>query len=213
MEDYDVVMNRLLDMRSRFDSGFSSSDRLYIEHLYRLLLNKAIRKTGCSDCYRDAYIEVYNYLKREGNMPTKPNYILKVGAVVHPKGTNKYYAGANIPDEVAENWLAEFPNAIEDFQSFPIDYATRVEARKNGEASTPQDAESLAKALEESESARKDAEQATEKVKAELETAKTELETVKAELEAAKAELETLKQPQEESATTASKKKSAKSAE
>lgn len=57
MEEYEIIMSRLTDMRSRFDSGFSSSDRSYIEQLYRSLLNKTVRRSGCADCYRDAFLE------------------------------------------------------------------------------------------------------------------------------------------------------------
>lgn len=123
-------MSRLTDMRSRFDSGFSSSDRSYIEQLYRSLLNKTVRRSGCADCYRDAFLEIYTYLKRTGKMPTKPNYVLKAGVIVHPNGTNQFYANANIPDEVAEKRLAEYPESISDFLSYPSDYLARVEARK-----------------------------------------------------------------------------------
>lgn len=124
-------------------------------------------------------------------MPTKSNYILKPGVVVHPKGTNQFYANANIPDEIAEKHLAEFPESIVDFQSYPSDYIARVEARKNGEIPVPTDTEALTKAYEEAEKSRKDAEtklyEATEELKAktdELDIAKTELASLKAELEA-----------------------------
>lgn len=191
MTEYEELMNRLTEMRGRYDSGFSSSDRTYIETLYRKLLNKTIRRIGCGDCYRDAFIEIFTYLKKIGTMPTKPNYILKPGVVIHPKGTNQFYANANIPDEIAEKHLAEFPNAIVDFQSYPSDYLARVEARKNGETPAPTDTEALTKAYEEAEKGRKDAEtklfEATEELKAkteELDIAKTELASLKTELEA-----------------------------
>lgn len=191
MTEYEELMSRLTEMRGRYDSGFSSSDRTYIETLYRKLLNKTIRRIGCGDCYRDAFIEIFTYLKKIGTMPTKPNYILKPGVVIHPKGTNQFYANANIPDEIAEKHLAEFPNAIVDFQSYPSDYLARVEARKNGETPAPTDTEALTKAYEEAEKGRKDAEtklfEATEELKAkteELDIAKTELASLKTELEA-----------------------------
>lgn len=191
MTEYEELMDSLTEMRGRYDSGFSSSDRTKIEALYRKYLGKAIRRIGCGDCYRDAYIEIYTYFKKTGTMPTKPNYILKPGVVVHPKGTNQFYANANIPDEIAEKHLAEFPESIVDFQSYPSDYIARVEARKNGEIPVPTDTEALTKAYEEAEKSRKDAEtklyEATEKLKAktdELDIAKTELASLKAELEA-----------------------------
>lgn len=209
MEDYGVIMSRLTEMRSRYDNGFSSSDRSYIERLYRMLLDKPIRKTGCADCYRDAYIEVFTYLKRTGKMPTKPNYVLKAGVIVHPNGTNQFYANANIPDEVAEKRLAEYPESISDFLSYPSDYLARVEARKNGEESAPTDLEAMSAAYKEAVEERNAA-------TIEIAAKKQEIETLKSDLEAANAENAALKKELEEvkaAAGTTTKKRGAKSAE
>lgn len=187
MEDYGVIMGRLTEMRSRYDSGFSSSDRSYIERLYRMLLNKPIRKTGCADCYRDAFIEVFTYLKRIGTMPTKPNYILKAGVVVHPNGTNKFYANANIPDEVAEQRLAEYPEAIADFLSYPSDWQSRVEARKNGEEMAPTDIEAV-------QALYREAVENGHKTHAELATKIEEVEDLKTKLAATENELASVKE-------------------
>lgn len=120
-------------------------------------------------------------------MPTKPNYVLKAGVVVHPNGTNKFYANANIPDEVAELRLAEYPESISDFLSFPSDWKARVEARKNGEAAAPTSLEAVQKAY-------KEAVESGNKALAELETKKEELESVKAKLVAAEDELASVKE-------------------
>lgn len=187
MEEYDVIMSRLTEMRSRFDSGFSSSDRNYIEQLYRTVLGKVVRRSGCADCYRDAFLETFTYLKRLGTMPTKPNYVLKAGVIVHPTGTNKFYANANIPDEVAEQRLAEYPESISDFLSYPIDWEARVEARKNGEESAPTELEAV-------QAAYKDAVESGNKALAELAAKKEELEGVKAKLVATEDELASVKE-------------------
>lgn len=174
-----------------------------------MLLDKPIRKTGCADCYRDAYIEVFTYLKRTGTMPTKPNYILKAGVIVHPNGTNKFYANANIPDEVAEKRLAEYPESISDFLSYPSDYLARVEARKNGEVSAPTDLEAMSAAYKEAVEERNAA-------TIEIAAKKQEIETLKSDLEAANAENAALKKELEEvkaAASTTTKKRGAKSAE
>ena len=194
MEEYEVIMGRLTDMRSRFDSGFSSSDRSYIEQLYRNLLNKTVRRSGCADCYRDAFLEVFTYLKRTGKMPTKPNYILKAGVIVHPNGTNQFYANANIPDEVAEKRLAEYPESISDFLSYPSDYLARVEARKNGEVSAPTDLEAMSAAYKEAVEERNAA-------TIEIAAKKQEIETLKAKLALTEDELASVKKQLEESST------------
>lgn len=187
MEDYGVIMGRLSEMRSRYENGFSSSDRSYIERLYRMLLNKPIRKTGCADCYRDAFIEVFTYLKRIGTMPTKPNYILKAGVVVHPNGTNKFYANANIPDEVAEQRLAEYPEAIADFLCYPSDWQARVEARKNGEEMAPTDIEAV-------QALYREAVEDGKKTHAELTTKIEELENLKMKLAVTENQLASVKE-------------------
>lgn len=143
MSDFDTAMKTLEGMRSRFDSGFSSSDRNFIESLYSFLLGKKVRRSSCGDCYRDAYIEIYSHLKRLGRMPKKSNYVLKAGIVVHPTGTNKFYANSNIPDEVAEERLAKFPSTINEYATYPADYLVRVEARKNGKAVDDVDIDTL----------------------------------------------------------------------
>lgn len=120
-------------------------------------------------------------------MPTKPNYVLKAGVVVHPNGTNQFYANANIPDEVAEKRLAEYPESISDFLSFPSDWKARAEARKNGEVAAPTDLEAAQKAY-------KEAVESGNKTLAELETKKEELEGVKAKLVATEGELASVKE-------------------
>lgn len=242
MTEYEELMNRLTEMRGRYDSGFSSSDRSYIESLYGKLLNKTVRRVGCSDCYRDAFIEIYSYLKKTGTMPIKPNYVLKAGVIIHPKGTNQFYANSNIPDKIAEEHLAEFPNSIVDFQSYPSNYLDRVEARKNGKEDTTIDSKALTQAYEEvkakldettkSLNAKneelKTANAEIASLKAELEVKATsasdedgslsmEIETLKSDLETANAEIASLKEELEKaksaSTTTTSKKQSAKSAD
>ena len=76
-------------------------------------------------------------------MPKKSNYSLKPGIIVHPQGTNKFYANNNIPDDVAEEYLAKFPANIIEFASYPADYIARVEARKNGNSIDSVDADTL----------------------------------------------------------------------
>lgn len=187
MEEYEVIISRLTEMRSRFDSGFSSSDRSYIEQQYRAVLGKAIRRSGCADCYRDAFLETFTYLKRLGTMPTKPNYVLKAGVIVHPNGTNQFYANTNIPDEVAEQRLAEYPESIADFLSYPSDWKERVEARKNGEEAAPSDLEAV-------QTLYKEAVEKGNKALAELATKNEELEGVKAKLAATEDELAAVKE-------------------
>lgn len=213
------MINNLSAMRSRYDSGFSSVDRHYIEKLYASLLSKKVRRSGCGDCYRDAYIEIYSYLKREGKMIKKSNYVLKSGIIVHPAGTNKFYANAKIPDEVAEEYLGKYPQNIIEFAVYPADYLARVEARKNGQAVEDVDVETLkasVKALNEENDALKtkvselnsklemhdEVIQTKQSLEAENSRLSSENKTLKAEVEALKAELAKTLSPTEEQKPT-----------
>lgn len=130
MLGYDETMVLLDGMRNHYDDGFTSSERSTIESLYNAVCNKPIRRAGCSDCYRDAYIEIVITLKRLGKMPTTPNYILKAGAVIHEFGSSDFYTLANIPDDFAEKWLATHPDDKILFERMPSDWEERVEKRK-----------------------------------------------------------------------------------
>lgn len=164
-------MRTLEEMRSRFSSGFSSSDKAKIEELYLLVCGKRVRNTGCGDCYRDAFIEVRTKLKQLKAMPKKPNYILKAGVIIHPQGTSKYYSLNNIPDDVAEEWLGQFPADITSFETYPQDWESRVLARKEGKVFIP---------------TYDDLKGEVEKLNAELAQKETEAEALQAELTAAK---------------------------
>ncbi len=127
MLDYTQTMALLEEMRPHYKDGFTSSERSAIENLYNKVCGKPIRRTGCSDCYRDAYIEVVTTLKRLGTMPTTSNYVLKAGVVFSEGfGSSKFYTLSNIPDEVAEKHLAKYPNDIDLFERTPSDWKERA---------------------------------------------------------------------------------------
>ncbi len=130
---YDEAIRLLEDMKGRFNDGFSSLDHSIIEELYGKVLNRVFTRTGCNDCYRDAYVLIYSTLKRTKEMPTrKSQYILKAGALLRKPGSNKFYANPLPNDEVPESYLAEFPTQINLFASYPPDWEERVKARKEG---------------------------------------------------------------------------------
>lgn len=195
MVQYKEALSALTEMRSRFDTGFSSSDKTKIDTFYLLVCGKRVRNTGCRDCYRDAYIETLVKLKKTGDMPKKSNYTLKAGCVIHPHGTSKFYTLSNIPDEVAETWLGQYPADISKFETFPTDYESRVSARKNGTTAEPTAAELKAEVERLND--------VVSQKEAEIEALKTgntqddgekdiEIETLKADLEASKTENESL---------------------
>lgn len=137
MATYEETLRTLEEMRSRFHSGFSSSDKMKIDELYLLICGKRVKNTGCGDCYRDAFIETRLKLKSMKKLPEKPNYILKAGCIIHPQGTSKFYSLNNVTDEAAENHLAKFPHDIAMFETYPTDWESRVKARQDGTVHIP----------------------------------------------------------------------------
>lgn len=126
-------MALLEEMKPHYDDGFTSSERSAIENLYNRVCGKPIRRNGCSDCYRDAYIEVVTTLKRLGTMPTISNYVLKAGAVLHEFGSSDFYTLGNCPDEFAEKWLGKHPEDEGLFEKMPSDWKERVQKTLEGD--------------------------------------------------------------------------------
>lgn len=123
------VVNQMQELGSK--ASLSSSDKLEIERLYYEVLGKTFHKTSCGDCYRDAAIEIYLYLKRNGKMKEKSNYALKNGVLLQPEfGNSSFYTNANLTDEVAEKYLAKHLKNINMFAVFPNDWKERVKERE-----------------------------------------------------------------------------------
>lgn len=130
MEMIDVV-NRLKELGSI--ASLSSSDKAEIECLYALVLDKKFVRTSCSDCYHDAVIEMSVYLNKNGKMKEKSEYGLKNGVLLQMGfGSAEMYTNANLTDEVAEKYLAKYPDNIKYFSKKPDDWEERVKSRKSG---------------------------------------------------------------------------------
>ena len=129
MMDVQEVVKRMQELGSK--ASLSSSERSEIEHCYYEALGKTFHKTSCGDCYRDAAIEIYLYLKRNGRMKEKSNYALKNGILLQPEfGKSSFYTNANLTDEVAEKYLAKHPENINMFSVYPNDWVERVKERE-----------------------------------------------------------------------------------
>lgn len=113
--------NKVAELRGRFDAPFSSSDKETIGNLYWEVLRKTLRPTNCQQCYHDALIEIYLYLKNNNKMKQKTNYRMRAGYIINsPKFDNgKVYSNDNLTDEVAERYLAQFPKSVSMFEALP----------------------------------------------------------------------------------------------
>lgn len=127
---YEEVINRLEDMRSRYDVGFSTSDRDLLEYLNFLLFNRRITNKSCGDCYRDSYLIIRTKLKTMNTLP-EYEYMLNKGEVLHEFGSSEYYVNGVEP-EVAEAYLKKYPQNISMFEKFPADWEDRIKGKSEG---------------------------------------------------------------------------------
>ena len=128
MDVYNETLSILQEMESRYNDGFSSTDRTYLDNLYYDLFGREISNKGCSDCYRDAYMEIKIKLRKEKTMPKKCDYKLKPGAIIVFFGESVTYANPNLTNEVSERYLSKNPNHSVMFAELPDDWKMRVNA-------------------------------------------------------------------------------------
>lgn len=128
MLSYIEVMERLSEMRDRFDAGFSSSDRLFINDMSVVVLSKCVRNSSCSDCYRDAFLEIYHKLKMLGTMPKEKKFVLRAGVLLHFNG--KMYVNENLTDDIAVSSIADNEGRKDLFQKFPDNLDELVAANR-----------------------------------------------------------------------------------
>ena len=87
--------------------GLSYPQKRRVEELTRLILNAEVRQCNCTDRFLDALFMCRKQLKTYGIM--KPcKYRLKNNVVLQFQ--NNVYTNANLTDEVAEAYLAKYPN-------------------------------------------------------------------------------------------------------
>lgn len=127
MDVIDVV-NRLKELGSI--SSLFPSDKAEIESLYALVLDKKFVHTSCSDCYHDAVIEMSVYLNKNGKMKEKSEYRLKNGVMLQMEfGSSSFYTNTNLTDDIAEEYLAKYPNNANYFSKMPENWKERVSNR------------------------------------------------------------------------------------
>lgn len=173
MLSYGETMDRLLEMRDRFDSGFSPSDRVFIRETYVLLFRHDIKNIGCSDCYKDAYVEIIHKLKKTQTMPKEKKFILRAGVLLHAFN-GEVFTNANLTDEIAMDALNENVKRFDLFAKVPDNWKDLCKARKT---------------LTEKEQTKKEG-VSKEELQDTVESLKSTLTTAQADLSAANAEIE-----------------------
>lgn len=128
MANFEETIKELREMRSHYDSGFSTLEKQRIVELYWAVCHKKVENIACPDCYRDAFLETFTTLQRLGKMPEEKHYELLEGKCLHIFGSSEYIF--DVTDEQAETFLAQYPTAISLFKTYPTDWEDRVEKRK-----------------------------------------------------------------------------------
>lgn len=123
---YDEAVKETSALKSRFDNPFDEADKRMVVQLYGEVLGKEFRPTTCQQCYHDALIEIYLYLKREKRMKKKCNYRLRAGFIIAcPDFHNgKIYTNDNLTDKIAREYLGAYPDMADYFQKLPKDDTT-----------------------------------------------------------------------------------------
>lgn len=125
----ETIVKRLSDLGKA--CSFTQEEKAEIERMYTDVLDKVFVRTSCNDCYKDAVYEMYSYLRKNGKMKEKTKYKLKNGTLLQMEfGSGEFYTNANLTDEVAEKYLAKYPERICYFAIYPDDWKERINPSK-----------------------------------------------------------------------------------
>ena len=118
---YEQATEYIKGLKERFDAPYSPSDKNLIVTLYWEVLSKEFKPTTCQNCYHDAVIELYHYIKNNSKMAEKCNYRLRAGFIIHCISFHNgaIYTNDNLTDAIAEEYLKAYPKNTDMFQVMP----------------------------------------------------------------------------------------------
>ena len=110
---YEEATESVTILRANFERAFSVEEKDEIRILYGEVLGKEFKPTTCQQCYHDALIEIYLYLKREKRMAQRSRYRMRAGFIISCPNFHggKIYNNSNLTDEVAKEYLERYPKA------------------------------------------------------------------------------------------------------
>lgn len=110
---YEEATESVTRLRANFERAFSVEEKDEIRTLYGEVLGKEFKPTTCQQCYHDALIEIYLYLKRERRMAQRSKYRMRAGFIISCPNFHggKIYNNSNLTDEVAKEYLERYPKA------------------------------------------------------------------------------------------------------
>ena len=133
--NYNEAQAELSELRGLADAGQSLAVvKGRIQRLYTEVCRKQLRKCKCKNVLEDALVEIYLTLKRYKNDMNAFNSKARLvnGVVLHVGA--KVYTNANLTDDVARQFLAQFPQRKDWFASLPEEVKAEPKAE---EAATP----------------------------------------------------------------------------
>ena len=123
---YEEATQETERLRANFERSYTDTEKRRIALLYREVTGKDFQQTTCQQCYHDAVIEVYLYLKNNKTMAKKCNYRLRAGFIISCPDFmgGKIYTNDNLTDNVAKAYLDKYPKQEKMFQKLPETEAT-----------------------------------------------------------------------------------------
>lgn len=118
---YEEARQEAERLREAYERSYTEREKRMVARLYMEVLGKEFRPTSCQQCYHDALIEVYLYLKNNKTMAKKCNYRLRAGFIISCPDFQggKIYTNDNLTDTVAEAYLKKYPKQEKMFQQLP----------------------------------------------------------------------------------------------
>lgn len=99
-------------LKARLSGAFSTAEKQQIRTLYEVTFGRPFRQTSCQRCYHDAVIEIYLKLRKMEKIEPKCSYRMRAGFIVSCPTFHggKIFTNDNLTDEIAEEYIALFPN-------------------------------------------------------------------------------------------------------
>lgn len=107
----DEAIKLIDELRGRFNAPYSTVDKDAIAKLYETVLGKTFRPTTCQQCYHDAVIEIYLYLRKNHSFMERGKIRMRAGFIIHCPTFHggKIFTNDNLTDEIAQEYIEKFP--------------------------------------------------------------------------------------------------------
>lgn len=125
LEGAKIELERLRGIAS--NGGDLAQHKREIAELYYLTTGKALRECRCKNVLTDALAEIYAKLKTITKMQIERKAKMVCGVVLQWQGN--HYTNANITDDVARAFLAQFPERKDWFEILPEDAEGKTPAK------------------------------------------------------------------------------------